>query len=211
MVVSQQVAHVPHAPQHPQTEEAVSPLQPVKDTACSLLITTWKGVSARQPWGTGVNVAPALTLARAGPAALHLFITLCRVSPPLHLPSHPLQSWHHYSRLLIFTPLVQEETWIKVTAGAAEMTESACLQGHLSPSPLICDMSCPLLCFACLLYLQLLPQNTSLGSLFQYVILIMRIFLSVSSCRADRFKNSATKQIFSIWTFQVIPHCKTAL
>lgn len=91
------------------------------------------------------------TLAQTSPAALHLFITplplLC-----LCLPSRPLQDSLHYSCLLFFFffflssppthPSVLLEMWIKVTAGATEMTESACLQGHLSPHPPF-DFSCP--------------------------------------------------------------------
>lgn len=81
-----------------------------------------------------------------GPAARHLFITLCSVSL-LRLLSlfHPVPSRTGFiiPACSFFTPPVLLEMWIKVTAGAAEMTESACLRGHLSPSPPPFDFSCP--------------------------------------------------------------------
>lgn len=144
----QQAVCAPPAPQCTQPAEAASWIWPAKDTAPSDLITSC-AFSALQPWGTGVNVAP--TLPHSEKSALLLFIYLSPLALPVLLPLLSLFCLiPPPGRASLFLPALFSphrcillEMWIKVTAGAAGMTESACLQGHLSPSPPPFDSSCP--------------------------------------------------------------------
>lgn len=87
---------------------------------------------------TGVNVAPTLTHSKK--PALLLFIFYHPLLPFCSLISLP-----RLASLLLpapFTPPVVLDV-NKSDSGAAEMTEWACLQGHLSPPPPCCDVLCP--------------------------------------------------------------------
>lgn len=127
----QQAVCAPPAPKCLELGEAVSPLWPTKDTAPSHLITSC-AFSALQPWGTGVNVAPTLTHPQK--PALLLFIYLSPFALPLISSSSPSSISSPPGLASLFLPAlfsphpsVLLEMWIKVTAVAAEMTESASL------------------------------------------------------------------------------------
>lgn len=136
----QQTVGPPPAPQCAQPSEETSWPWPAKDSAPSDLITSC-AFSALQPWGTGVNVAPALTHSEKS-ACCSLFIyhpLLCLSSPFSSPSSTPSRTSFIIPACSFFSPhpCILLEMWIKVTTEAAGMTESACLQGHLS------SFSCP--------------------------------------------------------------------
>lgn len=86
------------------------------------------------------------TLGEISPAALYLFntpsLSLSSSSPLFHLIPPPGRASLFLPALFAPQPCILFKMWIKVTAGTAGTTESACLQGHLSPSPPPFDFSC---------------------------------------------------------------------
>lgn len=83
----QQTVGPPPAPQCAQPSEETSWPWPAKDSAPSDLITSC-AFSALQPWGTGVNVAPALTHSeKSACCSLFIYHPLLCLSSPFSSPS----------------------------------------------------------------------------------------------------------------------------